>query len=101
LRKNERLLTTIPQQSSQNILGDVLLGLGLRVVLFGGIVVVAEILNEIFSPTRNDEPLAPTMRRYIRERDGEICFYCEEYAPGGHVDHRVSRANGGSNHPKI
>lgn len=34
---------------------------------------------------------------YIRERDEEVCLYCEVYAPNGHVDHRTSRANGGSN----
>jgi hypothetical protein len=48
---------------------------------------------------RNDEPLTPSLRSYVRERDEEICAYCGCYAPDGHVDHRVSRVNGGSNHP--
>lgn len=48
--------------------------------------------------SRNDEPLTPSLRVYVRERDGEICTYCGCYAPDGHVDHRVSRVNGGSNH---
>ena len=47
---------------------------------------------------RNNEPLTPRLRAYVRERDEEICAYCGRYAPDGHVDHRVSRVNGGSNH---
>lgn len=48
---------------------------------------------------RNNEPLTPGLRAYVRDRDEEICTYCGCYAPDGHVDHRVSRVNGGSNHP--
>lgn len=46
---------------------------------------------------RNDEPLTARQRARVRERDGEMCAYCGSHAPDGHVDHRVSRANGGSN----
>jgi hypothetical protein len=46
---------------------------------------------------RNDAPLSAALRAYIRERDGAFCTYCGSYAPYGHVDHRVSRATGGSN----
>lgn len=45
---------------------------------------------------RNDEPLPAGTRALVRERDGEICAYCRHF-PDGHVDHRVSRVNGGSN----
>lgn len=47
---------------------------------------------------RNDEPLTASLRARVRERDKSICAYCGYHAPDGHVDHRVSRANGGSNH---
>lgn len=46
---------------------------------------------------RNDEPLPAGTRALVRERDGEICAYCRRHSPHGHVDHRVSRVNGGSN----
>ena len=48
--------------------------------------------------SRNDEPLTPYTRARVRERDQEICNYCGCNAPNGHVDHRRSRANGGTNH---
>ncbi|MGB8509881.1 MAG: HNH endonuclease [Pyrinomonadaceae bacterium] len=47
---------------------------------------------------RNDEPLSASQRARVRERDESVCTYCYRYAPDGHVDHRVSRANGGTNH---
>lgn len=47
---------------------------------------------------RKDEPLTPRLRARVRERDDAFCTYCDRYAPDGHVDHRVSRVNGGSNH---
>jgi HNH endonuclease len=47
---------------------------------------------------RNDEPLTPRIKALVRARDEEVCSYCGRFAPGGHVDHRVSRVNGGSNH---
>lgn len=102
LMSNQSLPAFIPQQpppikQSQNVLGEILLGFGFGVVLIGGFLGIAEFLEELFSPIRNDTPLTASTKRYIRERDAEICFYCGDYAPGGHVDHRVSRANGGGN----
>ncbi|MGB8507702.1 MAG: HNH endonuclease [Pyrinomonadaceae bacterium] len=47
---------------------------------------------------RNDEPLSASLRARVRERDGSVCAYCRRHAPDGHVDHRVSRVNGGGNH---
>jgi hypothetical protein len=47
---------------------------------------------------RNGEPLNASLRARVREREGSVCAYCRCYAPDGHVDHRVSRVNGGSNH---
>jgi hypothetical protein len=47
---------------------------------------------------RNDDPLPPRKKALVRVRDRGICAYCDRYAPDGHVDHRVSRVNGGSNH---
>jgi 5-methylcytosine-specific restriction endonuclease McrA len=47
--------------------------------------------------TPNYEPLETWKKNLVRERDGEICHYCGCYHPYGHVDHKTSRANGGSN----
>ncbi len=100
LTGNQNRSTFIPPQPSQNPLGEIILGFGFGVALFGGVMFVTEILNELFSPVRNDEPLTATTKRFIRERDGETCFYCEDYVPDGHVDHCVSRVNGGGNEPE-
>lgn len=100
LRNNQLQPAFVPQSPPQNPLGEILLGFGLGVVLIGGVAIVAEVLNELFGSVRNDEPLTAAMRTYVRERDGEICFYCKGDAPDGHVDHRTSRANGGSNDPR-
>lgn len=100
LTDDQRPAASIQQQPTQNPLGGALLGFGLGIVLGGAVLGIAEILDELFSPVRNDEPLTASMKRYIRERDGEICLYCEDYAPDGHVDHRVSRDNGGGNEPE-
>ena len=39
-------------------------------------------------------------RSYVYERDGSHCTYCGEFVPWGseHIDHSVSRRNGGTNH---
>ena len=100
LRNNQFQPILVPQNPPQNPLGEILLGFGLGVILIGGVGVIAEVLNELFGSVRNDEPLTVAMRTYVRERDGEICFYCKDYAPDGHVDHRTSRANGGGNEPR-
>lgn len=67
-------------------------------VLIGvGIAAVAGVVELLLTPTYNGRSLNQITRNYIRERDGEICFYCYGHAPNGHVDHRISRYNGGSN----
>lgn len=78
-------------------LPDFLRDLGTVLFIGAGICFAAEVIASLFAPQRNDLPLTRSMRNYIRERDGEICLYCEVSAPDGHVDHRVSRSNGGSN----
>lgn len=45
----------------------------------------------------NYEPLEAWKREFVRQRDQEICTYCGCHDPQGHVDHKTSRANGGSN----
>lgn len=87
----------LSSSSTQYTLGEIILGVGLGIALVGGVIIVVEILNNLFGPVRNDEPLTSAMRSFIRERDNETCFYCGDYAPYGHVDHHISRANGGSN----
>lgn len=80
-------------ETASEILGNVALG-----ILIGGTIVLTAIaVFELIRPRRNSVPLTSGMRRFIRERDGEVCFYCRDYAPDGHVDHRIRRNNGGSN----
>jgi hypothetical protein len=71
------------------------------ITLFGiGILAMAsDIMNTVLSLAVNDVPLSASTRMYIRERDGELCTYCGSLARDGHVDHRISRANGGDNDP--
>jgi hypothetical protein len=76
---------------------DILRDLGTILLVGVGIYVAIGVVAALLAPQRNNEPLTKSDRNYIRARDGEICLYCRIYAPGGHVDHRVSRANGGSN----
>jgi hypothetical protein len=82
--------------------------------LVGGIIKIAtvfigiRILAEAFTPEPqspprrrklqpNYEPLESWKKSYIRERDEHRCNYCGGYASRGHVDHKTSRINGGSN----
>lgn len=83
-------------ETASEILGNLALG----VLIGGAFVLTAVAVFELIRPRRNSVPLTAGMRRYIRERDEEICFYCDDYAPDGHVDHRISRNNGGSNEPE-
>jgi 5-methylcytosine-specific restriction endonuclease McrA len=69
------------------------------VLVIGAGVCLAAAVASLLGPQYNDEPLTRGTRKFIRERDGETCFYCWVYAPNGHVDHRISRARGGSNDP--
>jgi hypothetical protein len=82
-----------PPPSTSDMLRD--LGVTLLVILI--ICLLGAVTVALMAPRRSDEPLTKKDRKYIRQRDGETCFYCFSYAPYGHVDHRVSRANGGSN----
>lgn len=72
-------------------------GLGKIFVIAVGVSILIEAAKAILGPLYNDEPLTKRDREYIRARDREICLYCSIYAPNGHVDHRISRANGGGN----
>lgn len=86
-----------PQLFSPSTVPNILRGLGTVFVIGVSIYLLTVLVAALLAPQRNDEPLTQKDRKYIRERDGEICFYCWGYAPSGHVDHRISRANGGSN----
>lgn len=88
------------QKTGWEIAADFLCAVGLGVLIGGAVVLTAAAIAELLRPRRNSVPLTPGMRLYIRERDEEICFYCDDYAPDGHVDHRISRNNGGSNEPE-
>lgn len=65
-------------------------------VTLGVLAILKGVINE-FAPSYNDAPLSQSTRNYIRERDQEVCYYCDVYDPDGHVDHMTSRANGGGN----
>lgn len=62
-----------------------------------GIIGVVALIDDLLQPRYNDKPLTQGTRNFIRERDEEICLYCDAFVQNGHVDHRISRANGGSN----
>ncbi len=83
-------------ETASEILGNFALG----VLVGGALALTAIAVIEFIRPRRNSVPLTLGMRLYIRERDEEICFYCGDYAPDGHVDHRISRNNNGSNEPE-
>jgi hypothetical protein len=92
-----------PQSSSPTqtpTLSDILVGLGTVLVVGVGVCLAVGAVASLFGPQYNDEPLTRSMKRYIRERDKETCVYCWIHAPNGHVDHRISRARGGSNDPE-
>jgi hypothetical protein len=48
----------------------------------------------------NDAPLPYEDKEYVSRRDGWRCTFCGKRVSRGtrHVDHSVSRANGGTNH---
>lgn len=76
---------------------EILSGIGQTILITAGIIGVVILIDDMLSPQYNAQPLTQKTRDFIRERDEEICFYCDEYVSNGHVDHRKSRANGGSN----
>ena len=76
---------------------ELLTGISEAVLIAVGLIGVATLIDDLLQPCYNDKPLTQGIRNFIRERDEEICFYCDDYVPNGHVDHRISRVNGGSN----
>lgn len=88
------------QKNGWEIAADILCAVGLGIIIGGVLVLTAEAVAELFRPACNSVPLKAKERQFIRERDDEICFYCDNYSPNGHVDHRVSRYNGGGNEPE-
>lgn len=81
-------------------LSEITKTVGISILIIAGIILALFIIWLSFQPryTRyNKVPLTKSIKNYIRERDEEICFYCDEHSPNGHVDHRISRYNGGSN----
>ena len=79
-------------------------------VLAAGIVLgAAWIVGRILDPTPprrpgsrryTVEPVSAADKDYVSERDGWLCTYCGRRVTRRtrHVDHSVSRANGGTNH---
>jgi len=98
---NQQVITPIqPPKTGWETASEILGNLALGALIGGALVLTAIAVFELIRPRRNSVPLTSGMRRYIRERDEEICFYCGDYAPDGHVDHRISRNNNGSNEPE-
>lgn len=97
----------LPPRSVGEIIGDILAGafmVGTGFVLAAGAVALLESIFGTPEPTRqqrsrtpNSDPLEAWKKSLVRERDGEICHYCGCHDTYGHVDHKTSRANGGSN----
>jgi hypothetical protein len=97
----------LPPRSSGEIIEDILTGVlavGTGFVLAAGAVLLLESIlgtpepaKQQRSRTPNYEPLEARKKNLVRARDGEICHYCGCHDPYGHVDHKTSRANGGSN----
>lgn len=99
----------LPPKGLGEIIEDLLTGVAGAVVVVGAGVVAGMLLENLFSPSSqpprrannkapNFEPLERWKREFVRLRDAEICDYCGSHDPRGHVDHKTSRAAGGSNH---
>jgi hypothetical protein len=97
----------LPPKSLGEIIEDIVVGaLGVGVVFVVGAGAVS-LLESIFAAPEpaakrksrepNYEPLETWKKELVRARDNETCSYCGCYAPQGHVDHKTSRKNGGSN----
>lgn len=97
----------LPPKTFAEILEDVIgAAVGVAAVLVIGAAAV-QVCDSVFGPTKptrrsrgrkpNYEPLEGWKKQFVRERDVETCAYCGGYDPAGHVDHKTSRANGGSN----
>jgi hypothetical protein len=81
---------------------SVLLGVGL---VLGGLWIAAELFGPQPAPRRRRrryqaEPVSIADKEYVSLRDGWQCVYCGRRVSRGsrHIDHRVSRTNGGTNH---
>lgn len=97
----------LPPKSLGDLIEDLIVGaLSVGAVLAVGAGAIA-LLESVFDTTQpastrkrrapNNEPLEAWKKKFVRVRDGETCAYCGRHAPAGHVDHKTSRANGGSN----
>jgi hypothetical protein len=97
----------LPPKSLGDIIEDLIVGalsVGAVLVVGAGAIILLESVFGSGQPAsnrksraRNNEPLEVWKKEFVRVRDGETCTYCGCYAPTGHVDHKTSRANGGSN----
>lgn len=101
------LATYLPKQPQPSLLEGVLKA-GLAI---GGVWLTLKIANELFGPkpvrlrstplrARNTERVEEWKREYVYIRDGGQCVYCGASVAFSsvHIDHSVSRANGGTNH---
>ena len=78
-----------------------LLGVGL---VLGGLWIAAELLLPQPAPRRRrryqSDPVSAADKEFVSIRDGWRCTYCGRRVTRRtrHIDHSVSRANGGTNH---
>ena len=79
-----------------------LLGVGL---VLGGLWIAAELFGPQPAPRRRrrryqSDPVSVDDKDYVSFRDGWQCVYCGRRVSrrNRHIDHRVSRINGGTNH---
>lgn len=97
----------LPPKTLAEILEDVVsAALGVAALFVVGVAVV-QVCDSIFGPAKpsrrpmrrspNYEPLERWKKELVRGQDAETCSYCGAFDPAGHVDHKTSRANGGSN----
>src|ERR1700743_3863594 len=89
-----------PPAQPQN-LSTILVGTGM--LLFGllGLADMFDSRSPRPAPRRpNNQPLSPADREYVSTRDGWRCTYCGKRLSRitRHIDHSVSRRNGGTNH---
>jgi HNH endonuclease len=98
----------LPPKGLGEIIEDVIVGVAGAAIVIGVGIGAGMLIESIFSPPQparkakrrspNYEPLEAWRKDFVRARDAEICSYCGRYDPQGHVDHKTSRADGGSNH---
>lgn len=91
-----------PYLPHQDWLSEVIGGVIKLTAVFIGIGLLAEALTPPPTPRRrrprpNYTPLEPWKKAFVRERDDSRCNYCGRRVTSGHVDHKTSRVNGGSN----